>query len=169
VLTDLESTNGTRVNGEEIQLRILRFGDTIALGRSVLLYGSRAQIARRLAELRGEPAGDGTAGAEDSQSGGGSALDYEINLADNPDIQSTLHTLVPPELPERLSPGQAAQLYELLDYVHLRIRDLLHTVKVKSDTARVTLEPKHWQNLLDLQIRLAGYLRAIGQPQDPEM
>ena len=52
VLTDLESTNGTRVNGEEAQLRILRYGDVIAVGRSVLLYGSREQIAGRLDELR---------------------------------------------------------------------------------------------------------------------
>ena len=51
VLTDLESTNGTRVNGEDIQLRILRFGDLIAVGRSVLLYGTREQIMSRLAEL----------------------------------------------------------------------------------------------------------------------
>ena len=36
-LTDSESTNGTRVNGEDVQLRILRFGDVIAVGRSVLL------------------------------------------------------------------------------------------------------------------------------------
>ncbi|MFY7876504.1 MAG: FHA domain-containing protein, partial [Pirellula sp.] len=37
VLTDLESTNGTRVNGQDCQLRILRFGDIIAVGRSMLL------------------------------------------------------------------------------------------------------------------------------------
>ena len=52
VLTDLESTNGTRVNGEDVQLRILRFGDVIAVGRSVLLYGTREQIVGRLDELR---------------------------------------------------------------------------------------------------------------------
>src|SRR5262245_62868056 len=52
VLTDLESTNGTRVNGEDVQLRILRFGDVIALGRSVLLYGTKEQIVGRLDELR---------------------------------------------------------------------------------------------------------------------
>ncbi|HEX3870706.1 MAG TPA: FHA domain-containing protein, partial [Pirellulales bacterium] len=40
VLTDLESTNGTKVNGENIQLRILRHGDIVAVGRSVLLFGS---------------------------------------------------------------------------------------------------------------------------------
>jgi len=54
VLTDLESTNGTRVNGEETQLRILRYGDVISVGRSVLLYGTRDQIAVRLDELRGD-------------------------------------------------------------------------------------------------------------------
>ena len=52
MLTDLESTNGTKVNGEDIQLRILRFGDMISLGRSVLLFGKREQIAERLAGLR---------------------------------------------------------------------------------------------------------------------
>src|SRR6201991_3227418 len=45
VITDLESTNGTKVNGEDIQLRILRFGDIVSLGRSVLLVGSRDGIA----------------------------------------------------------------------------------------------------------------------------
>ena len=54
VVTDLGSTNGTKINGEDIQLRILRYGDVISLGRSVLLFGSRDQIASRLAELRGD-------------------------------------------------------------------------------------------------------------------
>ena len=52
VLTDLESTNGTRVNGEDVQLRILHFGDVIAVGRSVLLFGTKDQIVGRLDELR---------------------------------------------------------------------------------------------------------------------
>jgi hypothetical protein len=37
----------------------------------------------------------------------------------------TFHALDPPELPQRLTPLQAAQLSELLEYLHLRIRDLL--------------------------------------------
>src|SRR4029450_10592246 len=49
VITDLESTNGSKVNGEDVQLRILRFGDMIQLGRSVLLFGSREQIPQRRA------------------------------------------------------------------------------------------------------------------------
>ena len=41
VLTDLESTNGTKVNGEPVQLWRLRPGDVINLGRTVVLFGSR--------------------------------------------------------------------------------------------------------------------------------
>ena len=75
---------------------------------------------------------------------------------------------MPPELPDRLSPGQAAQLCELLEYLHVRIRDLLNAVKLKPENEHVTLEQRHWQNLVDLQARLAGYLRAVGQPPDDE-
>ena len=51
VLTDLESTNGTKVNNEEAQLRILRHGDMITLGRSTLIFGSREEINDRLKKL----------------------------------------------------------------------------------------------------------------------
>src|SRR5438477_11548245 len=40
ILTDLESTNGTRVNGNVVQIRRLRFGDRVGIGRSLLLYGT---------------------------------------------------------------------------------------------------------------------------------
>src|SRR3954466_11306216 len=52
VLTDLQSTNGTKVNGEEMELRILRFGDMITVGRSIVLFGTRQQINQRLSSLR---------------------------------------------------------------------------------------------------------------------
>jgi pSer/pThr/pTyr-binding forkhead associated (FHA) protein len=167
VVTDLESTNGTKVNGEDIQLRILRFGDIISLGRSVLLFGSREQIAGRLAALRGELSG--TQGQDDPfQVGQAGSLDFELSWSADPDIQSTLHTLQVPDLPERLGPGQAAQLCELLEYLHIRIRDLLNSVTIKPDADRVTLEARQWQNLVDLQSRLATYLRSIGQPHEEE-
>lgn len=168
VLTDLESTNGTKVNGEDIQLRILRFGDIISLGRSVLLFGSREQIADRLAQLRNEASG-GTISSDDPlRAAQAASLEFELNWSADPDVQSTLHTLVPPELPERLSPGQAAQLCELLDYLHIRVRDLMNSVKAKADSPTVTLELRQWQNLVDLQARLAAYLRSVGQPSDDD-
>src|SRR5688500_11682263 len=51
ILTDLESTNGTRVNGNIVQIRRLRYGDRIALGRSLLLFGSNEQITSRMSNL----------------------------------------------------------------------------------------------------------------------
>src|ERR1700692_1974618 len=51
ILTDLESTNGTRVNGAVVQIRRLRFGDRVGVGRSVLLFGSNEQIASRMAAM----------------------------------------------------------------------------------------------------------------------
>src|SRR6516164_4116037 len=49
--TDLESTNGTRVNGNVVQIRRLRIGDRVTVGRSLLLFGSEAEIAERMRTL----------------------------------------------------------------------------------------------------------------------
>jgi hypothetical protein len=166
VLTDLESTNGTKVNGEDIQLRILRFGDMIAMGRSVLLFGSQEQIAQRIAQLRGGHLGGKGDQAEspmlpsDSPEFGDSDWDWE----NNPELQAALQRIDPPELPGRLTPAQAAQLAELIDFIHLRLRQLLATVEVNGRTERVTLDAQQWQNLLDLQAQLSVYYRGIGEP-----
>ena len=167
VLTDLESTNGTKVNGETVQLWLLRHGDVITVGRTVLLFGSQEEIAQRLASLRGV---DLSAGAPlDSEEPGERSpvisLESEFLWGDDADAQAALHTLVPPELPTSLSPGQAAQLSELLQYLHLRIRTLVETVKVNPGKEKVTLEQRKWQNLLDLYDRVANYLRTIGEPE----
>src|SRR5258705_9698173 len=53
ILTDLESTNGTRVNGTAVQIRRLRIGDRVGVGRSLLLFGSNEEIAARMASLAG--------------------------------------------------------------------------------------------------------------------
>jgi len=160
VLTDLESTNGTKVNGEDITLRILRFGDIITLGRSMLLFGTRDQIAERLRDLRvknGEAALERTGDVDI-----GSSLDFDLDSPDAAPFPATYGE--PPDLPERMTPAQAAQLCEILEYIHHRLRHLLTTVKPTGGAARVTLDFEHWQDLLDLQARLAEYLRTIGEP-----
>jgi len=166
VLTDLQSTNGTKVNGESVHLWVLRYGDVITVGHTVLLFGSQEEIARRLADLRGADLTAGVAldAEEVSQSSPSISLDFELNWSDNPDAQATLHTLMPPELPNRLGPGQTAQLCELLQYLHLRIRGLIQSVKVSGKSSQVTLEQRQWQNLLDVEARLAGYLRSVSEP-----
>ena len=169
-ITDLESTNGTKVNGEDIQLRILRYGDMISLGRSVLLFGSREQIAERLAELRGE----GRTLGHDRQRRSVSARRRPARStssstgAPTPTCKARCTRCCRPSCPSGSSPGQAAQLCELLEYLHIRVRDLFNSVKIKADAEQVTLETRQWQNLIDLQARLASYLRAIGQPPEED-
>jgi pSer/pThr/pTyr-binding forkhead associated (FHA) protein len=163
VITDLESTNGTKVNNEDVQLRILRFGDMIQLGRSVLLFGSRDQIAQRLAKLRSDE--DNAAGDPQADKANGiSSLDFELNWSEDADLQATIHALEPPELPDRLTPGQAAQLSEILEFLHLRLRNFISNGDADAKLNKVTLDLRQWQALIDLQARLAEYLREVGEP-----
>jgi predicted component of type VI protein secretion system len=166
VLTDLESTNGTKVNGETVKLWILRHGDVITLGRTVLLFGSEEDIARRLASLRGVDLSEGvTLDAEALEDISESvSLEFELNWSEDPNAQTTLHTLLPPELPNGLSPGQSAELSEVLHYLHLRIRALINNSKVSRKNEDVIIDQRCWQNLLDIDVRLAEYLRSIGEP-----
>jgi pSer/pThr/pTyr-binding forkhead associated (FHA) protein len=166
VLTDLESTNGTRVNGEQAHLRILRYGDLISLGRSVLLYGTREQIAGRLDELKSSGAVssdmlDKSALARQAKS---SSIDYEIDWNANDNLRSTLHLPNPPEIPQGLSPGQAAQLSEIIEYLHLRSRTLVDSVKIPEGETTFKVSVEQWQCILDLQSQLGEYLRKIGEP-----
>jgi len=166
VLTDLESTNGTRVNGEDTHLRILRFGDVISVGRSVLLYGTRNQIAGRLEGLRN----NGLSETDDLRAGDlaaradSSSLSFELRLGSSEDLQSTLHIPLPPDLPDELSAGQAAQISELLEFLHLRTRQLVQSAHVDETEKQVSITLARWQDLLDIQSQLAEYLRMIGDP-----
>ena len=170
MLTDLESTNGTRVNGEDIHLRILRHGDMIHIGRTVMLFGSEAEIAERLAKLRQQKQAEigevdleqtDVASLDDSAS----SLEFELNWNEEEDLQANIYSLYPPNLPERLSPAQAAQLAEVLDYIHIRIRHLLMSVSVHDQSEKVSLEMREWQFLLDLQSRISILLRNIAEPE----
>lgn len=169
VLTDLESTNGTKVNGEDIQLRILRLGDVVSVGRSVMLYGSRDEIAERLDELRRHSVDDGTMSLEEYRDRyPDSALDLELNWRERDEIRNTLHLNEPPGLPQRMSPGQAAQMSEVLEYFHLRLRNLIADTQGEKKSGNMVVEQERWQDLVDMQARLAEYLRAIGDPEHSE-
>jgi pSer/pThr/pTyr-binding forkhead associated (FHA) protein len=166
VLTDLESTNGTRVNGEDVQLRILRFGDVISVGRSVLLYGTKDQIVGRLDELRDNGLEmTGEMGSEKmSHDLDPDSADFEVRWGASENLHSTLHIPAPPELPVGLTPGQAAQLSEIFEYLHLQSRTLVQGITLPEGATHAKMDLPHWQELLDLQGRLAEYLRKIGEP-----
>ncbi len=164
VLTDLESTNGTKVNGEETQLRILRHGDVVSIGRSTLIYGTREEINRRLGPTMREPA---KASSRDHRP---KKTDSEVvlpnNWKDDANYQLDLLELDPPQLPTRLSPAQAAQLSEVVEYVHMRLRNLISQVDSDARGQWFQLDQRQWQYLLDIQSRLSEYLRQIVHPDN---
>src|SRR3954452_20656355 len=167
VLTDLESTNGTRVNGEDVQLRILRFGDVIAVGRSVLLYGTKDQIVGRLDELRenGLEVTDDMDPSKASKPLNPDAADFELRWGASDGLHSTLHIPDAPELPSGLTPGQAAQFSEIFEYLHMQSRAFLQSANWPDAASHVKIDVFQWQQLLDLQSQLAEYLRKIGEPE----
>ena len=160
VLTDLASTNGTRVNGEETHLRILRHGDMISVGRSQLVYGSRTEINRRLQRICKASQSGARKKPADADSG-----EWE-QLVNQTDAQLRLLELDPPKLPSRLSPGQAAQLGEVLEFVHLQMRRMISAAKIEPRSTKVEMDIKQWHQLVDLQGRLAEYLRVIAIPEE---
>ncbi len=161
VLTDLESTNGTKVNGEDVQLRILRHGDMIAAGRSTLVFGTRSEINQRFEGLSGSEFVD----PPEKIVSNDDSLSIRKDWKENPNFQLALLDMDPPGLPERMSPGQAAQLAEMLEFLHVHLRRIISDVQFGSRSPGVELPMEQWQKVVDLQSRLAEYLRKIGHQE----
>ena len=163
VLTDLESTNGTKVNGEDVQLRNLRYGDVVQVGRTVMVFGTREQISQRLKDLCNGGRGKNSHRKNTPLPEEIPSSESGVPWKDQDSIQAMFFELQPPDLPERLSPGQAAQLSEVIEYLTITMRHLIDCVREEKGD-RISLDACQWQNLVDLQCRLAEYLRRIGDP-----
>ena len=164
VLTDLDSTNGTKVNGIECQLKILRHGDLIAVGRSLMLVGSESQIAARLAAMGGE---NPTISREMSSSE--SSIAVELNHEPKSPYPAEMMKMQEvPSVPDDLSPGQKAQLCEILDYLQSRLHRLIESARMEENNQEVILKLSAWQRLLDTQARLSAMSRQIADPEWPD-
>lgn len=149
ILTDLDSTNGTRVNGHPVQLRVLRPGDQVGIGRCLLLFGSEDEIRARSIE-RATPTLEHTL-----QSAGVAALEDE-------DYRE-LFAQGPPNLPADLSPIQRARTADILSYAHDQVRKVL-AQSVETDHEQMLTSWSTWQQLVHLENQLAVYLRSIADP-----
>lgn len=165
VLTDLDSTNGTKVNGDECQLKILRHGDLIAVGRSLMLVGTEEQIAARIAAMNGGE-GAGPTVSQDISGDNSLLLDLDNQERSPRPHMSLIHAVEPPDLPDRLTAGQAAQLCEILEFVQRRVHRLIDSARVDDASANVTLGLAQWQQLLDVQVKLGTLIRKVASPDD---
>ncbi len=156
VLTDLDSTNGTQVNGQDCQLRIIRVGDIIAAGRSVLLVGSKEEIADHVESLTAT--GEAKVGNPDLEK------DFDLSGSVGIALQKMRNARDDFKAPEKMTPCQAAQLSELLEQITNRLGAITHSTKVTSSGAHVSIEQIQWQLLLDLSAKLATMIRHIGDP-----
>ena len=164
VLTDLDSTNGTKVNGVECQLKILRHGDLIAVGRSLMLVGSESQIAARLAAMGSD---NPTLSREMSSSESSIAVEFNQEPK-SPFPAEVIQIQEVPSIPDDLSPGQKAQLCEILDYVQSRLHRLIDSARTDENSQEVVLKMSAWQRMLDTQARLAAMTRQIADPDWPD-
>ncbi len=166
ILTDLNSTNGSRVNGHPVQLRVLRPGDHLQIGRCTLLYGSDLQIEKRARAM-----GVGIAALSplkhpnhDGQ-GSDSSVPEILAQADmtGEHLKLPLFPDGPPPVPDTLNPGQSARLADVLTYVHERLSDVAFEGQEpeESDPEAVI---ERWQNMLFLQRDLARWLRRVASP-----
>jgi pSer/pThr/pTyr-binding forkhead associated (FHA) protein len=177
ILTDLESTNGTRVNGNVIQIRRLRPGDRVGLGRSVLLFGSDREINERIAALSAvltpTPGVSGinslpaTMHAQTLAAQFAHDQDFDLNLNEKVTVSQGalfLGNLPLPPLPQKMTPSQAARLAELLDFLHRHLIHATENINANEDATQVTLSFADWQRVLAVQMLLARYNRAVAEP-----
>lgn len=170
ILTDLNSTNGSRVNGHPVQLRVLQPGDHLQIGRCTLLFGSDAQIAA-YAERLGVEVASLTPSRQVMEGKSKVSVDKdsdaEFHLADDFSLEHMQIPLFPggaPLLPQHLSPTDRARVSDILAYMHEKLRDVSFDGEQEQDGENINVPWDRWQNMLQLHRDLATYLKQIANP-----
>lgn len=163
ILTDLESTNGTRVNGHPVKMHVLQLGDQVSIGRSLLLFGSATEIEEEIRRHAEESGSEGPGGTVDVSQIVKSAAEKR---RDDDEELSRLFPLGVPELPAKLNGLQVAQLTDLLAHLHDRLHSIANSAKIVGDgtNKQADLNGRAWQRLLRVQMDLASYLKKLGDP-----
>ncbi|MSR54648.1 MAG: FHA domain-containing protein [Gemmataceae bacterium] len=166
ILTDLESTNGTRVNGSPIQIRRLRPGDQVNVGRSMLVFGTMEEIAARKTAERPAAVDGGTV----SGTVPGDDLGFDLhtlspgNSSDRTASDFARSETDPPPLPQKLSTSQSARLAEIFDFLHRGLALAAENIQANEDGSEVQLAFAEWQTIQATQMFLARYMRAVADP-----
>lgn len=161
ILTDLDSTNGTRVNGHPVQMHVLQIGDQVLIGRCLLVYGSPTQLEERINELARQRESDDDDGTVLNPSAPPSAAEVMAELP------GELFPGGPPATPTGLTPLQLAQVSDLIAFVHSNVINVMHVAETDGgaqgrDAMRMPNEA--WHRLQRLEMQLAQALKAINEP-----
>lgn len=168
ILTDLGSTNGTRVNGHPIQTRILQAGDVISIGRCQLL------LSERFADDDDESTRDQIQGTKYQKADkDGVTVDDDSDLFKYKSLFESgnefcdLFPKGPPELPYQLDPLQRAQFCDQMSFMHERIGRVVKNGCEdldESSNRTITCDWDTWSELVALQSYLAEVLCKINNP-----
>ncbi len=170
ILTDLDSTNGTRVNGHPIQMRVLQEGDVIAVGRCVLLFSEKQHDGSRTDDpsvhdpTRTAYVPEGLSGDEEEEG------DIDFAELPQPGLGTDPGVLFPhgrPELPSSLSGLERVECSDVLSYIHDQLGTVVRasTEELYSTHGRlIRVDWLTWMRLTALQAELAEYLRKLNNP-----
>jgi hypothetical protein len=165
ILTDLDSTNGTRVNGSTIQIRRLRAGDQVSIGRTMLLFGTMDEIAARGKAVAPAAAVTGavqTLRLDELKSA--KAAPAASTLAAPAGEWSPREDDVPP-LPQKLTGSQSARLAEIFDHLHRGLTLAVENIEeAKEDGTEIKIGFAEWQLIQAVHALLARYGRQIAEP-----
>lgn len=170
ILTDLESTNGTRVNGHPVKMRVLQAGDQILIGRCLLVFGHPNELTNeedstssRLSAHANQ--GDRTVSLDKQDVefgvGGGDWDGLPFDLVED------LFPNGPPSLPAGLSALQSAQMSDVVAYAHSRLMRVLLAAREEFDSdsdGSIVLSKATWRQLQRLELHLSQYLEQISDP-----
>jgi pSer/pThr/pTyr-binding forkhead associated (FHA) protein len=169
IITDLDSTNGTRVNGATVQIRRLRAGDQVSVGRTMLLFGTMEEIAARklvASDLSAVPNGAQTIRADELAAvgaGRGTGDSRRLETQEPPEWSARDEDI--PPLPQKLTGAQCARLAEILDHLHRGLTLAAETIESNDDGTEVRLGFNEWQMIQAVQMLLARYGRLIAEPE----
>jgi FHA domain len=167
IITDLESTNGTRVNGATVQIRRLRPGDQVSVGRSMLLFGTMEEIAARKGSKAGIPAAGSAQTLRLDELAKSLSARSPVEVTQRADKMvgewSARDEDIPP-LPHKLTGAQSARLAEILDYLHQGLTSAVENIDCNEDGTEVKIGFNEWQTIQAVQMLLARYSRAVAEP-----
>ena len=168
ILTDLDSTNGTRVNGHIVQMRVLQPGDQILIGRSLIAFWPQEPDGDGASEATIEERSDlASVSGEMTQSGDIPLIPEAITR--HRENGGDLFPDGPPPLPAGLQPAQLAELSDLLSFVHqglVAVAVSSYSGEDDSPHGDHTVVPQSaWQQMVAVQRALAEYLAAASNPQ----